>query len=510
MIKAAGVAETEDIMKPKHWATGAPANTGEAFIPTHSGSNWKDIFFVVAVAWAARLLFMLLMPPGARSFDSFSWEHQALLLKTGVNPYQANGLFNWPPFWMQCVFIISKIADFLHVPFFRVLQVVLILFETAVIIETVRLIRMLAPAANVRALVIIGIALNPIAILLICQHCNFDVIMAMWLLLAISSLIRYNVSDNLSDWLSACLFLGLGILTKTVPLALVPLLAGGYRKASASRKLVGAALVLGPVTLGMSIIYVLSPEQVTHNVLGYRGQPLSSGFTGLLHMMGREEFSSFVSLAYYILGIGIMALTWHHLWTRHSLRNPELVLYTGLMLLAIPGLSLGVGGQYFYWFLPFLVITYACYPGIWQKLLIGFGIISVITFIISYGLIPAYGYNFLFLLSHTTTQEDLYSAVQKSHDAFFMRVVNWSYQFGLPGVETLESLPLFIAGIVLLVFGTRILLNTVDGLRKKWVLGLVGFYALYIFVIFGTAVCLKCFGSGNNAPSDSNLSQTNH
>lgn len=439
-------------MKTKNWTTSSQASTSEASTSS-SRINWKDIILVVAVAWAARLLFMWLMPPEARSFDAFSWEHQASLLKSGVNPYQANALFNWPPFWMQCVFIISKIADCTGIPFFRVLQTFLILFETAVIIETIRLIRLLKPAANVRALAIIGIALNPVAILLICQHCNFDVVMALWMLLAIASLIRYNTSDNIIDWLSACLFLGLAILTKTVPLVLIPLLAGGFRKATAFGKLLGAALVLGPVTLGMSIIYVLSPEQITQNVLGYRAKVFTFGFPGLLHLMGRDEFCNFVNLAFYILGIGIMALTWHHLWTRHSLSNCELVLYTALVLLAIPSLGPGFGGQYFYWFLPFLVISYACYPGIWRKLLIGFGIVSAITFLISYGLIPAYGYNFLFLLSHTGTQADLFHAAQTSHDVFFLRVLNWGYQFGLPSVETLENIPLFIVGLVLLFLG---------------------------------------------------------
>lgn len=496
-------------MKPKAWTTDSPTQTGDALNPP-PGTHWRDILVVVAVAWAARFIFMWLMPPGARSFDSFSWEHQAMLLKSGTNPYQANNLFNWPPFWMQCVFIISKIADSFGVPFFRVLQVFLILFETVVIAVTARLIQLLAPAANVRALVLIGIALNPAAILLTCQHCNFDVIMTLWMLLAIASLMRYNASDNLFDWLCACLFLGLGILTKTVPLALVPLLAGGFRKATATGKLLGTALALGPVTLGMSVIYVLSPAQVAHNVLIYRAKGFISGFEGILRLMDCGEFSGCVRLAFYIVGIGIMALTWHFLWTRHSLGNRALALYTSLVLLVISGEGSGFSGEYFYWALPFLVITYACYPGIWRKLLIGFAIVSAITFIINYGLIPAYGYNFLFLLSHAKTQEDLYYAVQSSHDAFFMRVVHWSYLFGLPGFETLAGIPLDIAGIALLFWGARILLNTVEGLRKKWVLALAGFYVLYIFMIFVIATSVKGLGSRNPPPGDSSLSQTNN
>jgi hypothetical protein len=472
-------------------------------------TNWRDIIVVVAVAWVARLAFMWLIPPAARSFDAFAWEHQALLLKNGINPYQPDNFFNWPPFWMQCVFIISKIAGGLNVSFFRVLQVFLIVSETAVIAVTVRLIQMLAPAVNVRALTIIGIALNPPAIFLICQHCNFDVIMVLWVLLAIACLMRYNTSGNLIDWLSACLFLGLGILTKTVPLVLFPLLAGGFRKATPWGKLLGAALVLGPAALGVSIIYVLLPAEVTRHVLGYQPGGFPPGFGGLLYLMDCREFSNPVHLAFYILGIGVMALTWHHLWTRHSLGNRELILYTALVLMLIAGEGTGFSAQYFYWFLPFLVITYACYTGLWRKLLIGFGIVSAITFIINYGMNSAYGYSFLYLFSHTQKPTDFYTAVKESHDASLILLAKWSYLLSVSGVEALDGLPLFIAGIVVLVFGTRILLNTVEGLRKKWVLGLAGFYVFCIVAVFGTAICVKVLDPGNTSPTDSSSSQTN-
>ena len=82
---------------------------------------------------------------------------------------------------MQVIFCLSKVATILHVPFFRVLQAFLILIESAVIIQAYQLIREMAPATNARAFLIVGIALNPIAILLICQHCNFDVfIIGLW------------------------------------------------------------------------------------------------------------------------------------------------------------------------------------------------------------------------------------------------------------------------------------------------------------------------------------------
>jgi hypothetical protein len=103
---------------------------------------------------------MLTMPPEARSFDTHSGESVANDLKAGGNPYQTTFFLNWPPFWLQLIFVISKISTALSIPFFRVLQVFLILVESVVIILLTRLIREIAPEARVRTLVIIGLALN--------------------------------------------------------------------------------------------------------------------------------------------------------------------------------------------------------------------------------------------------------------------------------------------------------------------------------------------------------------
>lgn len=468
----------------------APAQVGVIPNPLSSlksSLNWPDIWVVLFVAWAARAIFIWLLPFGVRSFDALSWEKQAELLKAGMNPYQANDLFNWPPFWMQSVFVISKIAGFLNVPFFHVLQVCLVLFESAVIVQVVRLIQMLAPAANVRWIVIIGIALNPIAILLVCQHCNFDVIMALWLLLAAASLLRYNVSNDLMDWLCACLFLGLGILTKTVPLALIPLLAGGFRKATAAGRLLGAALVLGPVTLGMSIIYVLAPANVSHNVLGYRGGGFYFGFPGLLHGLGAEKSIALMRLAFYILGIAIMALTWRHLWEKHSFGNRETILYIAVVLMAIPVLGPGFGSQCFYWFLPFLVISYASFAGPWRAWLIGFGLISAVTFIIEYGLNAAYGSSFIYWEAHVKTREDLYQALENPNNHLLIAMAH-GLGWLISGIhQTMERLPLFIAMLAIIVFGARILLRNIEGFPGKWLLGFSGFYALCVVLAFAAA-----------------------
>lgn len=464
----------------------------------------RDIFVVLIVSWAVRLAFFCMVPIGARSFDALAWETQANLFKEGINPYLANHFFSWPPFWMQFVFLISKIADFLNVPFFRILQLCLILIESAVIVQMMRLIQTIAPKANARAIAMIGIALNPVAILLVCQHCNFDVLMVLWVLLAAASLLQYNASNDLNDWLGACLFLGLGILTKTVPLALIPLLAGGFRRATASGRFLGTALALGPATLGMSIIYVLVPAGGSH-VLEYRATGIYFGFPGFLHAMGTDPFARWFDDAFYILGIGVMALTWRHLWKHHALGDRETILYIALILLAIPEFGPGFFSQYYYWFMPFFVISYAAYSGFWRKLLIGFAIISAITFILEYGLIGTYGCNFLYILSQA---DDLRQYLSTSPSGAIAVAAHWAAWFGSPVNETIERIPLFIAMLALFVFGMRLLLLNLQAIRK-WVIALAGIYTLCIATIFIAACAARCFWPGTqsaatpiSAPSD--------
>ena len=450
-----------------------------------------DVFIVLAAAWAARLTFMYIFSLAPRSFDAIAWQTVADQLRDGINPYQASVFISWPPLWMQIIFAISRIAGFLHVPFFRVLQIVLMLIESAVIAQVFRLIKMIAPAANARAIVLVGLALNPVAILLTCQHCNFDVIMVLWVLLAAKSLVRFHESHNLIDWLCACLFLGLGILTKTVPLALVPLLAGGFRKATAECRLLGAALVLGPAALGMSVIYVLTPSAVFNHVLEYRAKGDSFGFPGFLHLLGIDNFTNFYDRGFYVLGVGIMALTWRNIWSMLSLGDRETILYIALVLLAIPVLGPGFAGQYCYWFLPFMVTSYACYPGLWQKLLVGLAFITAITFIIEYGLNSAYGSNFsfIFFLPHTRT------------------IGNWETWMDLPSHDTIERIPLFIGFLTVLAFGARMLLISLNA-PHKWIRMVAGCCALYILTIFGLGLGAKWLGRESATAGNSNSTGT--
>ncbi len=426
-----------------------PESSGEPSQSTSLRAFFRrDVVVVLMVAWAVRLAFMLIMPMHTRSFDSLVWEKVAAALAAGQNPYQATPFLNWPPFWIQIIFIISKISTALSVPFFRVLQVVLILAESIVIVMLVKLIREIAPGASVRKLVMLGIALNPAAIFLICQHCNFDVFVAVWLMFFMLHLARYNRTQNEADWLCACLFLGLGIFTKTVPFVLIPMLAGGFREATRPVKFLGSVLCLGPVILGMGVIYVLAPADVAANVLEYRGIGGSFGFAGLFLMAGMGGLTPFYNILFYVALMAVMAGTWIFFWHRRRIGNRETVLFAALLLIGMMVLGPAYAPQYLYWFLPFLVATFAFFDKRWQQLLMGFAVIAACTYLVEYALVGSDG---MFLLKILTVDKStLYQAVS------LLPVIQACES---PTGSTLIRLPLFIAYLVLLWAGISMLFH---------------------------------------------------
>jgi len=186
----------------------------------------RSVLYVFGGGLALRFAFASLLPLDALSADTQSWITIANLLEKGWNPYRATSLLNWPPFWMQGIFVMGQLSAFTGVPFEAVLHLVLVGFETLLALLLYRMLSSRLGHRQALTLVGVGICFNPACILLTIQHGNFDVFVALWVLLFIQALLRYHTDANGRDetWLAAAFFLGLGILTKTVPFMLLPLL----------------------------------------------------------------------------------------------------------------------------------------------------------------------------------------------------------------------------------------------------------------------------------------------
>ena len=167
----------------------------------------------------------------AHSVDVDAWQRAIGAEHEGQNPYES-GVLNWPPFWLQIIALLDAIASHVDISFWEALRIYLIMAESALVVTLyLTLVSVGARRDAVRRALLVGIALNPVAILLVCQHGNSDINVGLLVTLAVAALIAHWRSRDVVFWLCGCLLLGVGVLAKTVPLFLAPIFAPGARLA---------------------------------------------------------------------------------------------------------------------------------------------------------------------------------------------------------------------------------------------------------------------------------------
>lgn len=396
----------------------------------------RDLLVVLGCSWLVRAAVMATWPRSAHSDDLDSWISVAQQLNRGANPYVTTTIVKWPPFALVVVWLIDHVARATDISFFTAMRVTLIGAESALVVVLYLLLSRFAPLSTVRRLLIVGISLNPIAILLVCQHENIDVFVGLFVALALWALVAYNRTNDVVPWLAGCLALGLGAFTKTVPLVLAPLLAPGLRAASKLGRTLGGALFLGPIVLGLSVVYVLAPKAVFDNVLLYRSIRGYFGVTGLLRIAHLDGLGAAYDRVFtVVLLVGVCALfrvAWHR-----GLGVNMTVLLGGLLLAAVPALGPGYGPQYAYWYIPPLLATYPLLDDAWRRILVGFYAVAATTYVVEYAFLRALG---RFLVAFV------------DESSFLHKV---SDRLSKPGAETVLRVPLFVAFLVLLVAGFR-------------------------------------------------------
>jgi len=228
------------------------------------------------------------------------------------------------------------------------------------------------------------------------------------------------------------------------------LLAGGFRQATASMRFLGLAMVLGPVSLGMSIIYALSPVDVATKVIGYRSLAGFFGFSGLFRLAGIDGVTWFYNMIFYILLFTVMVSSAILFWHRRCIGDRETVLHAALLLAFIPVFGPGYAPNYLYWFMPFLVATFAFFEGTWRRALAGLALIAACTYVFEYGVVGSQGTYIVNLWVYETGNNYvplwLLRPLAKCESATG---------------QTLFRLPLFLAYLTLIAVGIRILFRNI-------------------------------------------------
>ncbi|GAA4465855.1 hypothetical protein GCM10023093_18740 [Nemorincola caseinilytica] len=344
---------------------------------------------ILAVLVAARLLFIAFMPQ-VYSKDLYAWLHVIDVLDAGGNPYKDTPVLNWPPFWMQVLFGIGKLAKLTSVSAIHLIQATLVLAEVVTATICYTLITRFFKAASTGVL-IAALALNPISILLSCQHCNFDVFAGLWILLFAYCLISYDEDHSAETWLAACFCLGMGIFTKTIPLILSPLLLAGVGRRSITTNIFGSVLLLTPVAIGMGVIYTLAPAGVSEHVLGYRSMGGWYGITGLLNVAGvKGGNEAYGAIAPWLLLLIMLLCAWR-VRIRASLLPAQVLVTMLILLVFLPTFGPGYSPPYILWFLPLLPVYYTrATPALRRMMVAGYCIVAL-TYITEYAFFPSHG-----------------------------------------------------------------------------------------------------------------------
>lgn len=394
----------------------------------------QKLLGLLAVAWLARIAVFMLLPAGAHSYDLDSWVVVSAELLRGRNPYQTTDFLNWPPVWLILVALLSQVSVFMGIDVAALIRLLLIASESVLIVVLYRfLCRDFPKRANAKSL-LFGICLNPVSILLIIQHGNFDVLMAFWVAVFAIFFFRFLQEQEKEslDWFLACLSLGLGALTKTVPVVLFPLCLFGSRSRPLKALLFGVVLVFGPILLGLATIASLAPQDVLRKVIFYRSIPGYFGISGFLAYFGFDALIRIYSTVLFPIGMLIWVFSiGRRMVLKDKMGAGEIFQWTLMILTAVIALGPGYGPQYLQWLIPIGVLVYASSGAATRKACFGVLIVASLTSVFEYAFFESHG-QFVVRAVLTPAVRDFGAAVSQ------------------PWPQTVIRLPLFLSLLTLL------------------------------------------------------------
>jgi hypothetical protein len=157
----------------------------------------KDLAIVLGVAWIARLVFVLAIGD-SHSLDVEYWQAALAAHDAGRNPYET-GVLNWPPLWLIVIVALDALAGYASIAFWSVLRLYLVLVESGLVVALyATLVSAGADRAAVRRALLVGVALNPVTIILVTQHGNSDVQVGLLVTLAIAALSAHQRSRDVT------------------------------------------------------------------------------------------------------------------------------------------------------------------------------------------------------------------------------------------------------------------------------------------------------------------------
>lgn len=352
-------------------------------------STGRNLGVLLVATIVVRLAFAAALPHRFYSIDIHIWEKVSSILMSGENPYQTTPLLYYPPLWMQVLFVLGNISSLTHISLAHLIQVTLTAVDAAIVVCVYQLLRTLGIAER-RAfwIAMVGVAINPISIFMAIEHGNFDAMVGLSALGTAFALVVWSRGGSQSTWLLAFMSTGLGILAKTIPLVLAPMLLVRWRATDWAARVVGLALLLVPAAVGVSVLYALSPNEVAADIFQYRSTGGYFGVSGLLNIAGGAAATRGYSQVFTVVAIVVFAGAALMVARARTLDERRIILATVLLLMWIPALGSGYGPQYIGWILPLLVVLFAISTGPLRISLWVFAGVALATYTFEYAVIP--------------------------------------------------------------------------------------------------------------------------
>ena len=306
---------------------------------------------VGAIALIARLVPNLVLPMGA-GYDIESYQIVGGLVLRGEDVYASPDAVNrhpYLPFQMYWMAFAHWAASAMHLPFVKVVRLAPILADVGIALLLFLYLQRGGPPKKALHGGLLY-ALNPVPVLVSAYHGQFDAIPALFLLLAVMALEKWPLLAG--GWL------GLGILSKSWPVLVLPSLCVAAKKWEGRlRFLVGVAFV--PM-VGMGIYLLLFRAQlwaVLGRALGYNHGVGIWGYTYFFQLFSvlepgwAEPFAWLVHYGRYIT-LGALGLVWLLKARKESPRASVLTI-----LVAFFAVTHALAIQYVMWVVPFAILN---------------------------------------------------------------------------------------------------------------------------------------------------------
>jgi len=401
---------------------------------------------LIVVHLAVRLAFLAIKPVPAVSVDVSAWYQVATELRQGRNPYVTTEILVHPPFGLQVAWAVDRIANLTGWQFPTAYFLFLVPFELSLVVLCYVILRDWQSPKAAKWIVLGGVTAQPALLFQACQHGNIDLFVGLFCVLGCAGFMAFLRSNDRWQYASACVWIGLGILVKIVPVMLAPLAFTAWRR-SWRLALGGGVLLCAPLVAGLLGLAATSPWFTLERIAQYRSYSGYFGISGLLQQWQLAVdcgIEAGLRKAFPILAIEAVLfalwITWRQ--SNHAGGDHRWVYLLALsLILFVVTLGPGYAPQYVYWWWPLLVIASTLFGRafmIWSVLL---WLVAAVTFTVEYGFFRSHG--------------ELFSWFSQPQ----IRPAPWVEQLESPWGQSWLRAPLFLIQAAVLATGVIVLIR---------------------------------------------------